>query len=67
MEWGAWGDPDTADAILRLMAAAQIDYYVIRPWHSPDEYFHRTVTEFLVEWDRAIGTRPARCPSWRTP
>ena len=58
VEWGAWGDPDTADSILRLMAAGQIDYYVIRPWHSPDEYFHRTVTEFLVEWDRAIGTRP---------
>jgi thioredoxin reductase (NADPH) len=58
VEWGAWGDPDTADLILRLMAQGQIDYYVIRPWHSPDEYFHRTVTEFLVEWDRAIGLRP---------
>jgi thioredoxin reductase (NADPH) len=58
VEWGAWGEPDTADLILRLMAQGQIDYYVIRPWHSPDEYFHRTVTEFLVEWDRAIGLRP---------
>jgi thioredoxin reductase (NADPH) len=58
VEWGAWGDRDTADLVLRLMAEGQIDYYVIRPWHSPDEYFHRTVTEFLVEWDRAIGLRP---------
>ncbi len=58
VEWGAWGDRDTADQVLTLMAQGQIDYYVIRPWHSPDEYFHRTVTEFLVEWDRAIGLRP---------
>ena len=58
VEWGAWGDPDTADLVLRLMAQGQIDYYVIRPWHAPDEYFHRTVTEFLVEWDRSIGLRP---------
>lgn len=58
VEWGAWGDRDTAEQVLTLMAQGQIDYYVIRPWHSPDEYFHRTVTEFLVEWDRAIGLRP---------
>lgn len=58
VEWGAWGDRDTADQVLALMAQGQVDYYVIRPWHSPDEYFHRTVTEFLVEWDRAIGLRP---------
>jgi thioredoxin reductase (NADPH) len=35
VEGGAWGDPDTADLIHRLMAQGQIDYYVIRPWHSP--------------------------------
>ena len=58
VEWGAWGDRDTADLVLTLMAQGQIDYYVIRPWHSPDEYFHRTITEFLVEWDRAVGLRP---------
>lgn len=58
VEWGAWGEADTADLVLALMAQGQIDYYVIRPWHSPDEYFHRTVTEFLVEWDRAAGLRP---------
>jgi thioredoxin reductase (NADPH) len=58
VEWGAWGDRDTADLVLTLMAQGQVDYYVIRPWHQPDEYFHRTVTEFLVEWDRAIGLRP---------
>jgi len=58
IEWGSWADHATADAVLALMATGQIDYYVIRPWHSPDEYFHRTVTEFLLEWERAIGERP---------
>ena len=58
VEWGAWGDRETADRVMGLMARGQVDYYVIRPWHSPDEYFHRTVTEFLVEWDRSIGIRP---------
>jgi thioredoxin reductase (NADPH) len=58
VEWGSWGEPRIADAIRALMAAGLVDYYVIRPWYSPDEYFHRTVTEFLVEWDRAVGVRP---------
>ncbi len=58
VEWGAWGDRAAADSILALMAGGHIDYYVIRPWYSPDEYFHRTITEFLVEWDRAVGLRP---------
>ena len=67
VEWGAWGDRDTADLVLALMAQGQIDYYVIRPWHSPDEYFHRTVTEFLVEWDRAVGPATARGLGGRRP
>jgi thioredoxin reductase (NADPH) len=26
---------------------------VLKPWRRRDEYFHRTVTEFLSEWERA--------------
>jgi thioredoxin reductase (NADPH) len=37
------------------MALGDIDYYVLKPWNSPDELFHRTVTEFLHEWFRAEG------------
>lgn len=58
IEWGGWGDPPTAEAILRSMARGDIDYYVLKPWHSPDEYFHRTVTEFLHEWSRADDRAP---------
>ena len=55
VDWGAWADPPTAHLILRLMALGRIDYYVLRPWRTPDEYFHRTITEFLLEWERATS------------
>ena len=47
IEWGSWADRATADAVLDLMTHVQIDYYVVRPVHSPDESFHRAVTDFL--------------------
>ena len=50
--WGAWGDRATAEAILGAMALGHIDYYVLKPWRSPDELFHRTVAEFLHEFAR---------------
>ena len=56
--WGQWGDPAVREEILALMAAGELEYYVIRPWHTPDEYFHRTITEFLLDWERSIGLRP---------
>jgi thioredoxin reductase (NADPH) len=57
IEWGAWSDPEAADTILTAMAGLQIDYYVVRPRRSPDEYFHRTIAEFLHEWEREQGNR----------
>jgi thioredoxin reductase (NADPH) len=56
VDWGAWGDRPTADAILRAMALGQIDYYVLKPWREHDEFFHRTVSEFLHEFARATGS-----------
>jgi thioredoxin reductase (NADPH) len=58
VEWGAWGDRPTADVMLRAMALGRIDYYVLKPWRSRDEYFHRTITEFLHEWERATTSAP---------
>jgi thioredoxin reductase (NADPH) len=52
IDWGAWGDRDTADAVLGAIAQGDVDYYVVKPWRSPDEYFHRTIAEFLHEWWR---------------
>ena len=55
VDWGAWGDPQTREAILRAMALGRIDYYVLKPSRSPDELFHRTVAEFVHEWSRTAG------------
>ena len=52
IEFGDWGAAETADAVLKAMALGDIDYYVLKPWNTPDELFHRTVTEFLHEWSR---------------
>jgi thioredoxin reductase (NADPH) len=58
IDFGAWGDRNTADAMLRAMAAGRMDYYVLKPWRRADEYFHRTITEFLQEWERATSASP---------
>ncbi len=53
IDFGAWGDEPTANAIFRAMAFGYMDYYVLKPWRSPDELFHRTICELLHEWSRA--------------
>ena len=55
IEFGDWGVEQTAEAVLNAMALGHIDYYVLKPWRSPDEFFHRTITEFLHEWRRNVG------------
>ena len=63
VDFGAWGERETAEAMLRSMAVGRMDYYVLKPWRRADEFFHRTITEFLTS-----GTGPApRCHrSWRS-
>jgi thioredoxin reductase (NADPH) len=58
IEFGAWGDEETAVVIREAMARGHIDYYVLKPWSEPDELFHRTICEFLHEWRR--GTAQGR-------
>src|SRR5215212_365109 len=52
IDWGAWAHRPTTEAILEAMALGRIDYYVLKPSRPGDEYFHRTITEFLHEWTR---------------
>lgn len=56
IDFGAWGDAPTANAILRAMSLGHMDYYVLKPWRFPDELFHRTICEFLHEWSRTDPT-----------
>jgi thioredoxin reductase (NADPH) len=55
IDFGDWGDEETAEAIREAMARGHIDYYVLKPWSEPDELFHRTICEFLHEWRRATN------------
>jgi thioredoxin reductase (NADPH) len=53
ISWGEWAVDATARPLRRGIGLGQIDYYVLKPWRTADELFHRTVTEFLHEW---VGT-----------
>ena len=56
--WGAWAHVGSAQKILRSMAVGDISYYVLKPWAYGDEFFHRTIAEFVQEWSRSDPTRP---------
>ena len=58
INWGAWAEPGTAEALHHAIALGQSDYYVLKPWRSPDEYFHRTIAEFVHEWSRLDPAGP---------
>jgi thioredoxin reductase (NADPH) len=58
IEWGSWGDGETAGEIFEAMARRQIEYYVIRPSQTPDELFHQSVSTFLLEWANAKRVSP---------
>lgn len=51
-----WGDDRSApEPIMQACALHHADYYLAKPVHTPDERFHRAVTEFLDEWWRLRG------------
>jgi thioredoxin reductase (NADPH) len=45
-----FADRSAAEPLLQAMAMNEVDAYVNRPWDSPDERFHRFVTESLAAW-----------------
>ena len=66
--WGAWGDREVSKQVLAAMSLGDINYYVLKPWKSPDEYFHRTIAELVQEWSRSDPLREAEviviAPQW---
>ena len=48
----AQGDATVREPVLRATALGRIDYYVNKPTRSPDEQFHRVISEFLDEWTK---------------
>jgi thioredoxin reductase (NADPH) len=49
----SWGDQASLEPMLEATVLGDIDGYVVRPGPSPDERFHRFVTEQLDEWGRS--------------
>jgi len=50
----SWGD-QSAPAVVAAAALGQIDLHLTKPVWSPDEQFHRAITESLAEWWRQHG------------
>jgi thioredoxin reductase (NADPH) len=52
-----WGDMTTPAPFLDAAALGWLEFYLIKPTWSPDEQFHRVITESLEEWWRERGVQ----------
>ena len=50
-----WGDWEAVRSVFDAVTVGKIDHWVIRPVQAPAEEFHRSITEFLREWDSQRG------------
>ncbi len=48
-----WGDQPAMQSVVQATVLGDLDAYVVKPGTTPDEHFHRSVTEQLEEWGRA--------------
>jgi len=51
----SWGDWQSVRSIFDAVTVGTVDHWVTRPVQTPDEEFHRSVTEFLREWSSQRG------------
>ena len=51
----SWGDWKSVRSVFDAVTVGTIDHWVWRPVQTPDEEFHRSVTEFLGEWSSQRG------------
>ena len=50
-----WGDWESMRSVFDAVTLGKIDHWVTRPSRSPAEEFHRSITEFLMEWGSQRG------------
>jgi thioredoxin reductase (NADPH) len=50
-----WGDWAASQPVFDALTLGKIDHMAIGPEGSPDEEFHRSITEYLSEWSRRRG------------
>ena len=49
------GDWESVRTVFDAVTLGTIDHWVTRPVQAPDEEFHRSITEFLREWNSGRG------------
>jgi thioredoxin reductase (NADPH) len=52
-----WRDMSPAAPFLKAATLGQLEFHLVKPTSSPDERFHRVITESLEEWWREQGGR----------
>ena len=50
-----WGDWQSMRSVFDAVTLGKIDHWVTSPVQTPAEEFHRSITEFLQEWDSQRG------------
>src|SRR5215470_13492374 len=50
-----WGDWAAAQPVFDALTLGQVDHMAVGPEGNPDEDFHRSITEFLSEWNSRRG------------
>ena len=58
-----WGDWPAMRSVFDAVAAGTVDHWVNRPVQAPAEEFHRSITDFLREWN---SQRPGGFEAVRT-
>jgi len=58
----SWGDWASARSVFDALTVGTLDHWVDSPVQSPAEEFHRSITDFLLEWGsgRPGGFEPVR-------
>ena len=51
----AWGDWEAMRSVFDAVTVGKIDRWVTHPVQTPAEEFHRSISEFLREWDSQRG------------
>jgi thioredoxin reductase (NADPH) len=55
-----WRDMSQTAPFLKAATLGQLEFYVVKPTSSPDERFHRVITESLEAWWREQGRQSRR-------
>ena len=51
----SWGDWESMRSVFDAITLGTVDHWVTFPVQTPDEEFHRSITEFLREWSSQRG------------